>query len=355
MKVAFVRIVKVEGLPATFSDHAHQVCVKILPVKEGSYGNLIGKTSLECDSTWTFAYSNARESSVCFSFFETEPERRELARLTLPFSWFELNTVVTEDYPCRMIIPELANNTAMATVQIHLSENGHLTAQAPPGRLLVKPAWKRPNSEGQPKTEPESETKPTPPQKPQQQKPPQMYQYQYPYYGVVPKQGQGYPQQVPWPQQQKMPYPQPYQSQYVPVYPYLCQYPYQQAPVPSPYQQPRTVPPQPQKVAPAPAPAPVKKKESPKMKDQPQPKPKQKPKKKEIEQGGSLGVPEIGAPDEDPIGAVGNDSLLEGSLKPLSIQCSKPSGVKDSSVNEPLIEDAGASMSGGFLPTYPNT
>ncbi|EAX88447.1 hypothetical protein TVAG_331630 [Trichomonas vaginalis G3] len=58
----------------------------------------------------------------------------EYARLALPVSWFEKNTVVTQEF--HMISVEKNKEVADITVQVHISENGSLPYQAEEGKLL---------------------------------------------------------------------------------------------------------------------------------------------------------------------------------------------------------------------------
>ena len=364
-----MRVLKVEGLPVTLSERAHEVFVKILPAKEGSFGTLAGKESLKCDAAWTFAYRDAAQSRVCFAFFETEPERRELARLTLPLQWFERNAVVVEEYPCRALVPELESATVMATIQVHLAENGVFTEQAPQGRLLVRPAWKRPNSEekqeaeqpGAAKGEDNGQGNSQPAERP----PPQQYraeqgvphpgqhqQYPYPPAPYPVWQGQPYGQQQAYGQYPQMwQFPGGYGAPGYPAYPaYDGHYGYQYMAAPP-------APPMPYEVRQPPVSAPQRQTmvalpPKPAVSAAEKPKPKKKP---AVQQDTSLGVPALNAPDEEPISAFGNDEFLEGSLKPLNIDATKPSGVKDKSVNKPLIDDIGTQNSDSILPQYPNT
>ena len=383
-----MRVLRVEGLPVTLSERAHEVFVKILPAKEGSFGRLVGKESLECDAAWTFAYRDASQARVCFAFFETEPERRELARLTLPLQWFERNAVVVEEYPCRALVPELESSSVMATIQVHLAENGVFTEQAPQGRLLVRPAWKRPNSdekqsdvnEAKPDEEPRPEMHPTSQQQAEQPGEHLTSKHQARKEAQQPEQGvQQYQYQYQYP---PAPYPvwqgQPYGQQQAPQYPQMWQYPggmygtpgYPMPPYPAydghyayQYAVPPPPPPIPYQVRQPPVSAGhgvsapqrqtmVAVPPKPVVSAVEKPKPKKKP---VVQQDTSLGVPALNAPDEEPISAFGNDEFLEGSLKPLNIDATKPSGVKDKSVNKPLIDDIGTQNSDSVLPQYPNT
>lgn len=273
MKVASVRILEVSGLSQDSMGRGHQVCVRVLPDNKGSYADLVGSLKMTCGTAWNFAYTNVKESSICFSLFEMEPERKELGRLTLPLRWFQINSLVTEAFPCRMLLPEHAHTPAMIKVEMHLSEDGSYPFNAPPGRLLVKPAWKKP---------------------PTQAVAQQQVQYAYPanyQYVVYPQAPYGYP---------------PHQMYAVPQQP-------AQPPVP--------------------APKPVV-----------QPKPAERKKKnygtytKKDAMDQSLGVPTLDMPDEDPLGACGNQKLLETDLKPLNIGGTRPFGRADTSTAEPLIE-----------------
>jgi hypothetical protein len=157
MKVAFVRILEVTGLPSL---NCSQVFVRLLPSNQGSYGALSGRDVVKCDSCWNFVYADRSQNSVAFSFQVTGQTKQDLARVTLPFSWFPPNCIVASEYPCRCVVPGAAA-IPMAKLQIHLSENGAPGFHAPPGRLLVRLASR------------------TPPQ--------QSYAYPYPYPYPVPK------------------------------------------------------------------------------------------------------------------------------------------------------------------------
>lgn len=223
MKVASVGVLKVTGMALCSPELGYQMAVRILPDNKGTYVDLIGMTTLTCSSsTWNFGYTDRKECSICFAIFETKPAKKELARLTLPLKWFQVNTRVTEAFPCRMCLVEYADNPIMISVVIHLSENGELPFQAAPGKLLVKPAWKLP----------------------------------------------------------------------------------------------------------------------PRVFEQPHPKKKKSygtyTKKDATDQ--SLGVPTLNMPDEDPLGSLGNQRLMESDLKPLAIGGPKPIGRVDTSAAEPLME-----------------
>jgi hypothetical protein len=144
MKVAFVKVLEVSGLPVRKPD-THQILVKLSPANQGSYGALFGTKPLTCDAIWSFVYEDPSSSALVFTIFSYDPAKAEVARVTLPLSWFPRNAVVTYDYPCRLV-GRGAGDSLWAKVQVHLSEAGQPGFEGPPGALLVKPAWTAPQA-----------------------------------------------------------------------------------------------------------------------------------------------------------------------------------------------------------------
>jgi hypothetical protein len=138
MKVAFLRLLELLGFPPGYYAVGRQVYVQILPQKQGSFGDLSGTTTLSCESWWTFCYTDSNSSSLCLMLRDTVPMLQEQGRLTLPLKWFPANTIVTQEFPFRMLNPIFANSPASAMIQVHLSENGDQPFRAPDGNLLVK-------------------------------------------------------------------------------------------------------------------------------------------------------------------------------------------------------------------------
>lgn len=123
------------------------VFVKILPKNEGSSASLEGYDYLKSHATWTFQYQSVEDTLLSFTLTEGNPTRRELAKLTLPLTWFEKNTFVKEMFPMRSLIEQ--KKKFWAKVKIHLSENGEAAFFCPRGRLLVNPKWKKNNQQAQ--------------------------------------------------------------------------------------------------------------------------------------------------------------------------------------------------------------
>jgi hypothetical protein len=68
VRIAFVRVLEVGGLPLLSSRDIYQVFVKQLLSNQGCYGAFSGNSAMTLGSVWSLVYNETSTSSVSFSF-----------------------------------------------------------------------------------------------------------------------------------------------------------------------------------------------------------------------------------------------------------------------------------------------
>jgi hypothetical protein len=111
-----------------------------IPTEETSAPLSFTGDRLTCKSTFTFEYGNALTTNLCLAIRESN-QQADLARLTLPLKWFQINRVVKFHFPMKTREGSVAT---FMFVEIHLCENHEGAFLAPPGSLTVAPAWSAP-------------------------------------------------------------------------------------------------------------------------------------------------------------------------------------------------------------------
>ena len=226
MKIAFVYSHAITGLPIKIAnvDTCYAMYMRLSPVAEFTAGKVVWRGQFhEGTSTWNFEYEDQAESSVCIVIVEQNQIQGEFCRLTLPLRWFEINSVIAQAFPMK-VIDDYKALPVMMDIRIHLCENGEPAFLARAGRMTVTPAWETwrpPAGQRQPQYQtpqpsPTQASQPqyqTPQPSPTQASQPQPLQPKY---------------QAPQPSQAQSSQPQPSQPQPTPT-----QYPEPQNPEPT--------------------------------------------------------------------------------------------------------------------------
>lgn len=87
-----------------------------------------------------FSTTDVDESLIKFELFEERPYELLMASLTIPLTWFQPNTCVSENYPMKPWIAEMTG-CPIASIDFHVSDNADRPFAAPRGQLLVTPSW----------------------------------------------------------------------------------------------------------------------------------------------------------------------------------------------------------------------
>jgi hypothetical protein len=137
-KFVFVCCPAITGLPVTSLVPTLSFRVWLSPASEDSTATLsLDRDHYICKSTFTFEYNTPTASNLCFHV-GYPGSGIDLARLTLPLSWFPPNTVVKFQFPMK------TNNHRIQTLfyaEVHRCEDRHAAFDAPQGSLTVTPAW----------------------------------------------------------------------------------------------------------------------------------------------------------------------------------------------------------------------
>jgi hypothetical protein len=113
---------------------------KLAPTGAASLGKMTRQNQfLSCSTTWNFEYDDPSKCSFALFVCDYKPgDFRAVARLTIPLSWFEPNTVVKEVFPMKCGDQGME---VFIEVHVHMCENREPAFLGRPGGLLVKPAW----------------------------------------------------------------------------------------------------------------------------------------------------------------------------------------------------------------------
>ncbi|KAH0791968.1 hypothetical protein GPJ56_004152 [Histomonas meleagridis] len=190
MNAIFVNVLEVKGLKHVEGNPFNLQMKLTKDETEPTSGDLkdIGNCIYDSDVTWKFQYSNARATALCISL---NYKQSNIANLTLPLKWFQVNTVVTYEFPFK-IAPGIINRTQlMITLRIHLSENHQAAFDAPNGKIYIVPGWKVTSKFVDPETAPKH--KQSIQQVPVQQAPPPPQSYYNPPPPPPPQTPQGLP------------------------------------------------------------------------------------------------------------------------------------------------------------------
>jgi hypothetical protein len=104
-----------------------------------------------CNSHIELAAGRRYNSILHIEIQTNQLKPQEVARGSLPLEWFPSDQVVEDWFPLKTI-PEYPNGL-MVLIQIHIVKRFALPPfSAPPGRLLVLPAWDRPGKQAIPPT-----------------------------------------------------------------------------------------------------------------------------------------------------------------------------------------------------------
>ena len=145
MKSIYARVPQIQNCPSNEYYRDTRRLVAWLPnTQDQAEAGLKGLETLTNSETFTFAVADTDTMSLSFSLWETRPNALEIARVTLPLSWFQLNTRVKEVYPMKAMVDGISS--PMAEVEIHVSDTFDEPFAVPVGRLLVTPGW-RPSEE----------------------------------------------------------------------------------------------------------------------------------------------------------------------------------------------------------------
>ena len=175
MKQVFVRLEKI-----ILDKPVSGVCkafIQALPHGDGALAELQGSQELFTKTQWNFCFQDPRDVTINLNLIqEFNGKAYTIAKLVLPVVWFQPDSVVVDTYP--MTSPTGIPTPFYAQLSVHLSYQNFPPFSAPPGRLLVIPAWRPsyyPNQQqaypqpyGQPQY-PQGPT-PNPPQKAQKAK-----------------------------------------------------------------------------------------------------------------------------------------------------------------------------------------
>ena len=145
MRSIYTRVPKIQNCPANeYYRDTRRLVAWVPNTQDQAEAGLQGLETLTNSETFSFALADTENRSLSFSLWETRPNMLEIARLTLPLSWFQLNTRVKDVYPMKAMVNGISS--PMAEVEIHVSDTFDEPFAVPEGRLLVTPAW-RPASE----------------------------------------------------------------------------------------------------------------------------------------------------------------------------------------------------------------
>jgi hypothetical protein len=137
----FVCCPRVTGLMSTNPQPRYSIFARITPESIENEGAIFARGDhYECSTTWTFEYTDAHTSHVCFVIREGWQDN---ARLTLPLEWFEVNSVVKQSFPMKNA-NHLSRTRVMMDIEIHRADNREPAFFARAGSLLVTPLWEGP-------------------------------------------------------------------------------------------------------------------------------------------------------------------------------------------------------------------
>ena len=140
MKTAFVRInqINAPALPLTKAN-TRKISIHINPSGDKNIISLYGTDILTTNYVWSFKYLEEEKYSLLIILTETQSvfQEIEIGKLTLPFSWFQRNSVVRSSFPMKT---KLSIQPLVIFLDIHLSEDASNSFNASAGRLWVQPA-----------------------------------------------------------------------------------------------------------------------------------------------------------------------------------------------------------------------
>lgn len=116
------------------------VFIQILPSGDGATATLTGTDLLQTSTFWSFRFYDPQDFFISIIITEQKNGNlTEVARLSLPITWFTVNAVVRSAFPMLTKTPE--RGVPMAYLDVHITDVGALPFHAPIGPLLVTPAW----------------------------------------------------------------------------------------------------------------------------------------------------------------------------------------------------------------------
>ena len=154
MKSIYARVIQFTNCPSNeYYRDSRKLDVTILQTHEEYSSPLAGLETLKTDQQFTFSVSDLANTSISFLIYETKPSKIDVARLTLPLSWFQPDTRVKDIYPMRALVAGIAS--PLAEVEIHVSTTFDEPFEVPPGELLVTPGWRPATTDEAPMPAPE--------------------------------------------------------------------------------------------------------------------------------------------------------------------------------------------------------
>lgn len=144
-KRIFISLSKIKGVPVGPQClPSYSINVRLVPFPNLFSTPLTGVDILKTPQIWAFEYNTTEDILVSFTLCQETPVNIQIAKLSLPLTWFERNTCVKSTFPMRHLIDSSIG--IWAKLKIHLSENGAQAFQCPKGRLLIQPKWKHDQS-----------------------------------------------------------------------------------------------------------------------------------------------------------------------------------------------------------------
>ena len=119
------------------------MAIKLTPGSIPLVANFTDSNPPICNHVYRFDMQSTEKA--VFEFFLVESQvfsKADIARVTLPLSWFPKDQVVTQWFPLKPVKP--GTGDLLVLCEIHLCFNGSPEFQAPPGSMLVKPCWQVP-------------------------------------------------------------------------------------------------------------------------------------------------------------------------------------------------------------------
>ena len=149
MGTVYIKGIQVGGLNAN-DEKKYQLLIRLLPNmedKELPITKTVTKNGvfiLQSLDEIAFNYADISKSHIGITILLNEEEKHVLGRLNLPLSWFQVNSIVRQEFPIRLRVK--SEITPMVSLLVHVSDNGSQAFDAPEGQLLVIPAWNKPQT-----------------------------------------------------------------------------------------------------------------------------------------------------------------------------------------------------------------
>ena len=99
-----------------------------------------GYEDLKTDHIWTFEVEDYNVQSIVLIVCDTKPQINQIARLSLPLSWFPIDSYICDSFQMRPTI--IGISPLMAKINVHLSNKNDKAMSAVSSALLFSPSWR---------------------------------------------------------------------------------------------------------------------------------------------------------------------------------------------------------------------